>query len=46
MFAQELFNAMHYGADTTVAALCLLQIAVTAVLCGVLMILSGRARTG
>jgi ABC-type spermidine/putrescine transport system permease subunit II len=30
-FAQELFNAMHYGSDATVAAMCLLQLAVTAV---------------
>jgi iron(III) transport system permease protein len=29
-FAQELFNAMHYGADATVAAMCLLQLGVTA----------------
>ena len=28
-FAQELFNAMHYGADATVAAMCLLQLGVT-----------------
>ena len=29
-FAQELFNAMHYGADATVAAMSLMQIAVVA----------------
>jgi iron(III) transport system permease protein len=45
-FAQELFNAMHYGADATVAVLCLLQIAVTAVPSAMLMFLLRRARTG
>ena len=45
-FAQELFNAMHYGADATVAAMCLIQIAVTAVPCAALMFLFRRARTG
>jgi iron(III) transport system permease protein len=40
-FAQELFNAMHYGADSTVAAMCLLQLAVTAALCGGLVLASG-----
>jgi iron(III) transport system permease protein len=42
-FAQELFDAMHYGADSTVAAMCLLQVAVLAVLSAILL---GRARTG
>ena len=32
-FAQELFNAMHYGADATVAAMCVLQLAVIAAAC-------------
>ncbi len=45
-FIQELFNAMHYGADSTVAALCLLQIGATAGLCAILCFLFGRARSG
>jgi iron(III) transport system permease protein len=44
-FAQELFNAMHYGADATVAAMCLLQLVVTAGVCAVFVIPS-RARIG
>ncbi len=36
-FVQELFNAMHYGPDATVAALSLLQIAATVAACGLLM---------
>lgn len=44
-FVQELFNAMHYGADATVAAMSLLQIAVTAGLCAVFLIVP-RARIG
>jgi ABC-type Fe3+ transport system permease subunit len=31
-FAQELFDAMHYGTEPTVAAMCLLQLAATAAL--------------
>jgi iron(III) transport system permease protein len=31
-FVQELFNAMHYGADSTVAAMCLLQLLVVSFL--------------
>jgi iron(III) transport system permease protein len=34
-FAQQLFNAMHYGADATVAAMSLLQVAAVTVACGV-----------
>ena len=41
-FAEELFNAMHYGADVTVAAMCLLQIAATAAACGGLLLLGRR----
>jgi iron(III) transport system permease protein len=40
-FAQELFNAMHYGADATVAAMCLLQLVVTAL--AVLILFHRRA---
>ena len=36
-FAEDVFNAMHYGADTTVAAMCLLQITVAVVVCGIFM---------
>ena len=36
-FAGDLFDAMHYGADATVAAMCLLQIAVMAVVVGGLL---------
>jgi iron(III) transport system permease protein len=31
-FTLQLFDAMHYGADATVAAMCLLQFTVTAVI--------------
>ncbi|MBA4188511.1 MAG: hypothetical protein C0467_10945 [Planctomycetaceae bacterium] len=31
-FAADLFDAMHYGADATVAGMCMLQIAVTGVI--------------
>jgi iron(III) transport system permease protein len=44
-FAQELFNAMHYGADATVAAMSLVQIGVTATVCG-LFLASGRVDPG
>ncbi|MCE9568386.1 MAG: hypothetical protein K8U57_40825 [Planctomycetes bacterium] len=33
-FAGDLFDAMHYGADATVAAMCLLQITVMALIIG------------
>jgi iron(III) transport system permease protein len=36
-FSEELFHAMHYGADTTVAAMCLLQILATAMVCGIIL---------
>jgi iron(III) transport system permease protein len=42
-FVGDLFDAMHYGADATVAAMCLLQIGVTAGLCA---IFATRARSG
>ncbi|HUR53751.1 MAG TPA: hypothetical protein VMZ71_06450 [Gemmataceae bacterium] len=32
-FVQELFNAMHYGADATVAAMCVLQLVVIVAVC-------------
>jgi iron(III) transport system permease protein len=40
-FAQELFDAMHYGADSTVAAMCLLQVATLAVV-SVMVLRCGR----
>jgi iron(III) transport system permease protein len=42
-FIQELFDAMHYGADSTVAAMCLLQVAVLGAFSAIIL---GRARTG
>jgi iron(III) transport system permease protein len=33
-FAEQLFAEMHYGADATVAAMSLLQVATTALVCG------------
>jgi ABC-type Fe3+ transport system permease subunit len=42
-FVGELFDAMHYGADATVAAMCVLQLVVIAAACG---ILRGGARIG
>lgn len=41
-FAQELFNAMHYGADATVAAMCLLQLAATVAVAAVIHLTQGR----
>lgn len=40
-FSGDLFDAMHYGADATVAAMCLLQAAVTALL---VLVLFARSR--
>ena len=42
-FAQQLFDAMHYGADATVAAMCLLQLAAVA---AVSTLFLARARSG
>jgi len=44
-FAQELFNAMHYGADATVAAMSLMQVAAVATACAAFVI-PHRARIG
>lgn len=45
-FAEDVFNAMHYGADTTVAAMCLLQITVAVVVCGIFMTRFGGRLVG
>lgn len=48
-FVQELFNAMHYGPDATVAAMTLLQIAATLLVCLLFLIptlFAARARNG
>jgi ABC-type spermidine/putrescine transport system permease subunit II len=43
-FASELFDAMHYGTEPTVAAMCLLQIAALAAACGLVVRSPGLIR--
>jgi ABC-type Fe3+ transport system permease subunit len=45
-FAQDLFNALHYGGDATANVLVLLQVAATGVVCLLFLFPSPRARIG